>query len=71
MSRLDYKVGGVDQNQVTASDSFTVDRKVNLTRRREWQRRPACRRASWPAVTAFTVTNSPTLRSISRSPRLS
>jgi uncharacterized repeat protein (TIGR01451 family) len=27
---LDYKVGGVDQNQVTASDSFTVDRKVNL-----------------------------------------
>jgi uncharacterized repeat protein (TIGR01451 family) len=28
---LDYKVGGVDQNQVSASDSFTVDRKVNLT----------------------------------------
>ena len=28
---LDYKVGGIDQNQVTASDSFTVDRKVNLT----------------------------------------
>ncbi len=28
---LDYKVGGVDQNQVTASDTFTVDRKVNLT----------------------------------------
>lgn len=27
---LDYKVGGIDQNQVTASDSFTVDRKVNL-----------------------------------------
>lgn len=28
---LDYKVGGIDQNQVSASDSFTVDRKVNLT----------------------------------------
>ena len=27
---LNYKVGGVDQNEVTASDSFTVDRKVNL-----------------------------------------
>ena len=28
---LDYKVGGIDQNQVSASDSFTVDRKVNLS----------------------------------------
>jgi uncharacterized repeat protein (TIGR01451 family) len=27
---LDYNVGGIDQNQVTASDTFTVDRKVNL-----------------------------------------
>jgi hypothetical protein len=27
---LDYKVGGIDQNPVTASDTFTVDRKVNL-----------------------------------------
>jgi uncharacterized repeat protein (TIGR01451 family) len=28
---LDYKVGGVDQSQITTSDSFTVDRKVHLT----------------------------------------
>ena len=27
---LEYKVGGVDQPEVTASDSFVVDRKVNL-----------------------------------------
>ena len=28
---MDYQVGGVPQTQMTASDSFTVDRKVNLT----------------------------------------
>ena len=28
---LNYKVGGVDQTAVSASDSFTVDRKVMLT----------------------------------------
>ncbi|WP_234036060.1 hypothetical protein [Porphyrobacter sp. YT40] len=28
---VDYEVGGVQQTQETASDSFTVDRKVNLT----------------------------------------
>jgi hypothetical protein len=29
--QVDYQVGGVNQNQATASDSFTVDRRVNLT----------------------------------------
>ena len=28
---VDYNVGGVAQTQVTASDSFTVDRKINVT----------------------------------------
>jgi uncharacterized repeat protein (TIGR01451 family) len=28
--KVDYKVGGVDQTQISSSDSFTVDRKINL-----------------------------------------
>lgn len=29
-ARVDYQVGGVNQNQITASNTFTVDRKVDL-----------------------------------------
>jgi uncharacterized repeat protein (TIGR01451 family) len=53
---LDYKVGGVDQNQVTASDSFTVDRKVNLTVT-ETGSTTSVSPGQLAAVTAFTVVN--------------
>lgn len=54
---LDYKVGGVDQNQVTASDSFTVDRKVNLTVAEVGSSTTSVSPGELAAVTAFTVTN--------------
>jgi hypothetical protein len=54
---LDYKVGGVDQNQVTASDSFTVDRKVNLLVT-ETGSTTSVSPGQTAAVTAFTVANS-------------
>jgi uncharacterized repeat protein (TIGR01451 family) len=53
---LDYKVGGVDQTQITASDSFTVDRKVNLTIT-ENGTTTSVSPGQLSAVTAFTVTN--------------
>lgn len=55
---LDYKVGGVDQTQVTASDSFTVDRKVNLTVAEVGSTTTSVSPGQLAAVTAFTVTNS-------------
>ena len=54
---LDYKVGGVDQNQITASDSFTVDRKVNLTVAEVGSSTTSVSPGELAAVTAFTVTN--------------
>src|SRR5215218_8055833 len=55
---LDYKIGGIDQNQVTASDSFTVDRKVNLTVSEVGTTSTTVTPGQTGAVTAFTVTNS-------------
>lgn len=54
---LDYKVGGIDQNQVTASDSFTVDRKVNLTVAEVGTITTTVTPGQASAVTAFTVSN--------------
>jgi hypothetical protein len=54
---LDYKVGGIDQNQVTATDSFTVDRKVNLTVAEVGTLTTTVTPGQAGAVTAFTVTN--------------
>jgi uncharacterized repeat protein (TIGR01451 family) len=53
---LDYKVGGVDQDQVTASDSFTVDRKVNLVVTENGSTTSVSPGQS-AAVTSFTVAN--------------
>jgi uncharacterized repeat protein (TIGR01451 family) len=53
---LDYKVGGIDQNQVTASDSFTVDRKVNLTVTENGST-TSVTPGQTAAVTAFAVAN--------------
>lgn len=54
---LDYKVGGIDQNQVTASDSFTVDRKVNLLVTENGST-TSVTPGQTAAVTAFVVANS-------------
>ena len=54
---LDYKVGGIDQNQVTASDSFTVDRKVNLLVTENGST-TVVSPGQLAAVTAFSVANS-------------
>jgi hypothetical protein len=55
---LDYKIGGIDQNQVTASDTFTVDRKVNLVVSEVGTTSTTVTPGQTSAVTAFTVTNS-------------
>jgi uncharacterized repeat protein (TIGR01451 family) len=54
---LDYKVGGVDQTPVTASDSFVVDRKVNLTVAEVGSTTTQVSPGQSAAVTAFTVSN--------------
>jgi uncharacterized repeat protein (TIGR01451 family) len=54
---LDYKVGGVDQTPVTASDSFTVDRKVNLTVAEVGSTTTQVSPGQSAAVTAFSVSN--------------
>ena len=55
---LNYKVGGVDQAAVTATDSFTVDRKVNLVVAEVGSSTTTVSPGQTSAVTAFTVTNS-------------
>lgn len=55
---VDYQVGGVSQTQVTASDSFTVDRKINLTVAEVGSTTTTVSPGQTSAVTAFTVTNS-------------
>jgi uncharacterized repeat protein (TIGR01451 family) len=55
---LNYRVGGVDQTAVSASDSFTVDRKVNLTVAEVGSTTTSVSPGQANAVTAFTVTNS-------------
>ena len=54
---VDFQVGGVDQTEVTASDSFTVDRKVNLTVAEVGSATTSVSPGQTAAVTAFTVTN--------------
>ena len=53
---LDYKVNGIDQNQVTATADFKVDRKVSLTVS-ETGSTTTVTPGQAGAVTAFTVTN--------------
>jgi len=54
---LDYKVGGVDQTQITTSDSFTVDRKVNLTVAEVGTTTTSVSPGQTAAVTTFTLSN--------------
>ena len=54
---LDYQVGNIAQTQITASDSFTVDRKVNLTVAEVGSTTTSVSPGQLAAVTAFTVTN--------------
>ena len=54
---LEYKVGGVDQNTVTASNTFTVDRKVNLTVAEVGNTTTSVSPGQQATVTAFDVTN--------------
>jgi len=54
---VDFRVGGVNQNQVSASDSFTVDRKVDLTVAEVGSTTTSVSPGQLAAVTAFTVTN--------------
>jgi len=55
---VDFKVGNVSQTQVTASDSFTGDRKINLTVAEVGSTTTTVSPGQASAVTAFTVTNS-------------
>ena len=54
---VSYKVGGVDQTNVTTSDSFTVDRKVNLTVVEANSTTVSVSPGQQSVVTAFDVTN--------------
>jgi hypothetical protein len=54
---VDYKVGTVSQTQLSASDSFTVDRKINLTVAEIGSTTTSVSPGQTAAVTAFTVTN--------------
>jgi uncharacterized repeat protein (TIGR01451 family) len=54
---LSYQVGGVSQNNVTANNSFTVDRKVNLTVAEVGSATTTVSPGQTAAVTTFTVTN--------------
>ncbi len=52
-----YQVGGANQTAVTATNSFTVDRKVNLTVIETGNTTTQVSPGQTQAVTAFTVTN--------------
>jgi uncharacterized repeat protein (TIGR01451 family) len=54
---VDYKVGTISQTQQSASDSFTVDRKINLTVAEVSSATTTVSPGQTAAVTAFTVTN--------------
>lgn len=54
---VNYQVGGFAQTQETASDTFTVDRKVNLTVAESGTTTTQVSPAESDAVTTFTVTN--------------
>jgi uncharacterized repeat protein (TIGR01451 family) len=53
-----YKVGGVDQNAVSATDNLTVDRKINLVVAQLGTTTTSVSPGQTSAVTGFTVTNS-------------
>lgn len=55
---VSYNVGTVAQTPVSASDSFTVDRKINLTVAQVGSTTTSVSPGQTAAVTAFTVTNS-------------
>jgi uncharacterized repeat protein (TIGR01451 family) len=54
---VNFQVGGVSQNSVSASNSFTVDRKVNLTVAEDGNATTQASPGQLAAVTAFVVTN--------------
>lgn len=54
---VNYQVGGVSQTAVNASDTFTVDRKINLTVAELGSVTTSVAPGQTAAVTAFTVTN--------------
>jgi uncharacterized repeat protein (TIGR01451 family) len=54
---LDYKVGGIDQPQITATDTFKVDRKVSLTVAEVGTTSTSVSPGQVAAVTAFSVSN--------------
>jgi uncharacterized repeat protein (TIGR01451 family) len=54
---LEYKVGGIDQNQVTASNDFKVDRKVFLIVAESGTTSTTVTPGQASAVTTFNVTN--------------
>lgn len=55
---LNYQVGGVSQNSLSASDSFTVDRKVNIVVAEDGSATTQVSPGHVAAVTSFMVTNS-------------
>lgn len=54
---VNFQVGGVSQNSVSASNSFTVDRKVNLTVAEDGNATTQVSPGQLAAVSAFVVTN--------------
>ncbi len=54
---VDFQVGGVDQTAATASDTFTVDRKVNLTVVETDSATTQVSPGELQAVTTFEITN--------------
>ena len=56
--QVNYQVGGVAQTQIAASDTFTVDRKINLTVAEVGSSTTQVSPGQLAAVTTFSVTNS-------------
>jgi uncharacterized repeat protein (TIGR01451 family) len=54
---VNFQVGGVSQNSVSASNSFTVDRKVNFTVAEDGSSTTQVSPGQLSAVTSFIVTN--------------
>lgn len=54
---VSYQVGGVTQNSTTASDTLTVDRRINLTVAEVGTTTTSVTPGQTSAVTTFTVTN--------------
>lgn len=54
---INYQVGGISQNAETASDTITVDRKINLTVAEVGTSTTVVSPGSTSQVTTFTVTN--------------